>query len=89
MAKDRKIGIAMDFSKSSKNALNWAIHTLADKGDTFFILHINPSSPPQQDKSLSVSGSRKYLSPLCKFKKYIFLFIKPDVLFFLYLICFF
>jgi hypothetical protein len=34
MTKDRNIGVAMDFSKSSKNALKWAI----------FMIHINPNT---------------------------------------------
>uniref|UniRef100_A0A251VNE8 Putative rossmann-like alpha/beta/alpha sandwich fold protein n=1 Tax=Helianthus annuus TaxID=4232 RepID=A0A251VNE8_HELAN len=61
MVKDRKVGIAMDFSKSSKSALQWAIDNLAGKGDTFYIIHI---------KSLSnlweTSGST--LIPLVEFR---------------------
>ncbi|KAL6853673.1 hypothetical protein ACP4OV_019702 [Aristida adscensionis] len=37
---ERRIGVAMDFSPSSKKALRWATDNLARKGDTLVLLHI-------------------------------------------------
>ena len=61
MVKDRCIGVAVDFSKSSKYALKWALENLADKGDTIYVIHINPNTLDESRGQLwAISGSREY-----------------------------
>ncbi|XP_058739696.1 universal stress protein PHOS32-like [Vicia villosa] len=58
MVEDRKVGVAIDFSKNSKNALKWAIVNMADKGDTFYLIHINSSSSDEsRNKLFAKTGS--------------------------------
>ncbi|MCD7458005.1 hypothetical protein HAX54_036856 [Datura stramonium] len=40
MGRRRTIGVAVDFSKSSKEALKWTVENLAEKGDTVYLIHI-------------------------------------------------
>ncbi|KAL5571774.1 hypothetical protein UlMin_021371 [Ulmus minor] len=61
MARDKKIGITMDFSNNRKITLKWAIDNLADKGDTLFIINISHNTLNESHNLLwSKSGSRKY-----------------------------
>ncbi|EPS57397.1 hypothetical protein M569_17421 [Genlisea aurea] len=66
MPSDRKIGVGIDFSETSKAALQWSIDNLADGGDTFYILHVKK----HQDSSheLCFHGGSP-LIPLSEFRE--------------------
>eukprot|EP00262_Sarcandra_glabra_P018271 TRINITY_DN6491_c0_g3_i1.p1 TRINITY_DN6491_c0_g3~~TRINITY_DN6491_c0_g3_i1.p1 ORF type:complete len:164 (+),score=19.72 TRINITY_DN6491_c0_g3_i1:81-572(+) len=68
MPGDRKIGVALDYSKSSKIALQWTIDNLLDKGVTLSIIHVKSEKHSQGRNQLwAKSGSP--LIPLSEFRQ--------------------
>ncbi|XP_028759420.1 universal stress protein PHOS32 [Neltuma alba] len=52
MAKTRTVGVAVDFSPTSKSALKWALHNLTDKGDRLILINVQPSHSDHTRKDL-------------------------------------
>jgi len=69
MPGDRSIGIAVDYSPSSKSALKWALDNLADKGDRIVVIHINQNKEPESGQSQLWEKSGSPLIPLAEFKE--------------------
>lgn len=64
MGKGRTIGVAVDFSKSSKEALKWTTENLAGKGDSVYLIHIKTHTLSEsRDQLWAKTGSRKSLAP--------------------------
>ncbi|GAB4856824.1 hypothetical protein Ancab_014742 [Ancistrocladus abbreviatus] len=68
MAKVKTVGVAIDFSKSSKQALQWAIDNFAEKGVTLYIIHVRPQSL-DESRNLLWAKSGSPLIPLSEFRE--------------------
>ncbi|GER47055.1 adenine nucleotide alpha hydrolases-likesuperfamily protein [Striga asiatica] len=84
MARARLVGIGMDYSDTSKSALNWAINNLIEEGDRIIVIHVvSPKADPTNKQLFEDTGSP--LIPLEEFKeinvsKYYGLTPDPEVL---------
>ncbi|XP_062179984.1 universal stress protein PHOS34 [Phragmites australis] len=65
---ERRIGVAMDYSDSSKKALDWAIDNLLRRGDTLVVLHVLHHGGEEAQNTLwAKSGSPPI--PLSEFRE--------------------
>ncbi|KAF7831155.1 Universal stress protein A-like protein [Senna tora] len=52
MAKARTIGVAVDFSATSKSALKWTVDNLINKGDCLILINVQPLKSDHTRKDL-------------------------------------
>jgi len=69
MSGAKKIGVAMDFSKTSKKALDWTIDNLLKKGDTLVVIHVMSSKHVDESKHSSWIKTGSPLIPLSEFRE--------------------
>ncbi|GLJ42218.1 hypothetical protein SUGI_0874010 [Cryptomeria japonica] len=69
MSGDRKVGVAVDYSSSSKYALKWALDNLADKGDHVVILHVHNNKGAETGQSQLWEKSGSPLIPLSELRQ--------------------
>ncbi|KAJ0988447.1 hypothetical protein J5N97_006803 [Dioscorea zingiberensis] len=67
MARNRIVGIGMDYSPTSKLALQWLVGNLVDAGDHLVVIHVSSKSDHPQKTFWEDSGSP--LIPLDEFKE--------------------
>ncbi|WCJ25149.1 Adenine nucleotide alpha hydrolases-like superfamily protein [Euphorbia peplus] len=68
MGKERRVGIAMDYSETSKAALKWAADNLIDAGDLIILIQVQPPNSDHTRKLLfEATGSP--LVPLEEFRE--------------------
>ncbi|TYG53175.1 hypothetical protein ES288_D09G088500v1 [Gossypium darwinii] len=82
MAADRRVGIAVDFSPSSKNALKWAVDNVIRNGDHLILVAVRPEGHYDEGDQIQLwEATGSPLIPLSEFcdpiimKRY---GVKPD-----------
>ncbi|XP_043724767.1 universal stress protein PHOS32-like [Telopea speciosissima] len=81
MALRRNVGVAVDFSPCSRDALKWASENLVKEGDHLILISVQPSSDYEQGAAQLWQATGSPLVPLMEFsdpgitKKY---GVKPD-----------
>uniref|UniRef100_A0A0C9QXZ6 TSA: Wollemia nobilis Ref_Wollemi_Transcript_183_989 transcribed RNA sequence n=1 Tax=Wollemia nobilis TaxID=56998 RepID=A0A0C9QXZ6_9CONI len=69
MPGDRKVGVALDFSPTSKYALKWALDNLADKGDYVIVIFVHNSKEAETGQSQLWEKTGSPLVPLSELRQ--------------------